>query len=91
MQAEHGDRGLAVLGVHSQEDPAALASFVKEHGVVHRILVDDGSAFRDYGITGIPFTVLLDREGRIAWTTMGWGEGLGSVLEAEVGKVLGGP
>ena len=88
MQAKNAERGLVVLGVHSKEDPARLAAFVKDQRVDHRVLVDDGSAFRDYGVTGIPFTVLLDREGRISWSTMGWGEGLGAVLEEEVRKAL---
>lgn len=80
-----------VLGLHSKEDPKRLATFVEEQRLSHRVLVDDGSAFRAYGVTGIPFTVLLDREGRITWTTMGWGEGLGAVLEEQVRKALGRP
>ncbi len=90
MQEKGADRGLVVLGIHEKRDPGGLAAFVKEQGLSHRVLVDDGSAFRDYGVTGIPFTVLLDRQGRIAWIFRGYAEGLAGEIEAEVAKVLGG-
>ncbi|NUN52122.1 MAG: TlpA family protein disulfide reductase [Planctomycetaceae bacterium] len=90
MHQSGAERGLVVLGIHQKEGAEVLRAFVKEQGLLHRILLDDGSAFGAYGVTGIPFNVLLDREGRIVWVFRGFGEGLEDVIQEEVEKVLSG-
>lgn len=63
--------GLVVLGV-TQETPAQVLPFVKEHEMNYTVLYDsDGSAAEAYGIQGYPTVVIVDREGRIHSFTTG--------------------
>ena len=87
LQEELGDRGLQVVGaamnwkIDSREpnDPAIfhqkVASFALEHGLNYPVpLVKTGmnDVFKRFGDpVGVPYTVLIDREGRIRATFQG--------------------
>ena len=63
---EFGDRGLRVLGVLYQDDPAAARAFEETYGLTYESVVDaSGRTAIDYGVFGIPESFLVDREGVI--------------------------
>lgn len=56
---------LAIVGIAEDSgSAAAIAAFVREHGVTYPVLVDDGSAGAAYQVVTIPHSVLIDAEGR---------------------------
>src|SRR5438128_6108880 len=59
-------RGHATLvGVDWSDNPTAAASFVHQHHWTFPVLIDStGDVGNAYGITGLPATFLLDRQGR---------------------------
>lgn len=83
----YGARGVALVGV-AVEEAARVPEFVKANGINYRIVVG-----RDKGIwllqtlgnkaAGLPYTVVLDRDGRIVFTKRGalTSERLEQVLE----------
>lgn len=63
--------GLVVLGI-TQESPAQVAPFVREHEMNYPVLYDaDGTVAESYGIQGYPTVVIVDREGSIHSFTTG--------------------
>ncbi len=66
IERDFSKRGVAVLGLAGDEDPAAVHRFIDEFNVEFEVLLDpDGAVGTEYGITGYPETFLIDREGRV--------------------------
>ncbi len=81
LLADFHDLGFTVFVVSrgSEED----VSFLKPLG--HDVLVDNGAAWEAYGVSGIPMTFFVDREGLVAETSLGWGgEGSLAAFRAKV-------
>ncbi len=64
---KYRERGLVILGISLDRNPGAvLPAFIERHKVNYPVLLDDGRVARAYGgITGIPTTFLIDRQGVI--------------------------
>jgi thiol-disulfide isomerase/thioredoxin len=67
--------------VHSQEkvapdkEQAMLVKFAAQHKLTHRFAIQRGGSFsKDYGVTGIPQVVVIDRDGVIRLIKVGSGE-----------------
>ncbi len=67
---EYKDKDIQFLGV-SNEDLSTLRDFVSNYGVNYTILVDDTGIMDSWGITAIPTTFVLDRDGRIVDKNVG--------------------
>jgi len=64
--------GVRVVGVAIDDAPDAARDFAREVGVRFPLGVDSDDRVGDeYGVTGLPTTLLLDREGRLASTWAG--------------------
>jgi thiol-disulfide isomerase/thioredoxin len=87
----HAD-GLEVVGVSLDTERDKLAEFVKEHGLPWpQIVFDepdkqawDSPLVRRYDVRGIPFTLLVDREGNLLASDL-----RGPFLEQAVAEALG--
>lgn len=74
LQAAHEQYGEQVhfLGVDSKDTTEAAAAFLDDIGVTYPQVVDpEGELLDHLGVPGLPVTVLLDDEGRIAATHVG--------------------
>lgn len=58
-------RGFVVLAIGIDDSPSNLAQFVSTLHLTFPVGVDRGDAKSDYRLTGVPETLLLDREGRL--------------------------
>jgi peroxiredoxin len=69
----HRDRGLTVLAVSSdQQGRAVVAPFLMEYGLSFTALLDlAGEVTRMYGVSSLPTTYLLDRQGRLVTVAIG--------------------
>jgi thiol-disulfide isomerase/thioredoxin len=74
LHEEHADEGLRVVGVSvdAAGEDAAVGRFVESYGVTFAIWLDPrervSSIFRT---SGVPTTLLIDREGRLVWRHLG--------------------
>lgn len=86
LHEEHAHRGLHVVGVTVDSRAASndVVNFIDEFGMTYDIWVDpDHTVLNRFRATGVPITVLIDREGRIAWRHLGMFErGDPELLEA---------
>ncbi|HWP29539.1 MAG TPA: TlpA disulfide reductase family protein, partial [Chloroflexota bacterium] len=66
LAREYTPRGVVFLGVNVWDSVDKARAFVAEHGVTYPNGVDagDGAAI-DFGVTGLPETFFVDREGRL--------------------------
>lgn len=67
LQHVYGEQGAVVIGVAVDSgEPADIQAFAEEYGVNYPIWVSTmATAVTEFGAVGYPFTVLVDREGRI--------------------------
>ncbi|HJV04424.1 MAG TPA: TlpA disulfide reductase family protein [Actinomycetota bacterium] len=66
------DRGVVLLGIPFQDDPAASREYLDEYGGGWPILEDPGSRTAlAYGVYGVPETVFIGRDGRVAGRVVG--------------------
>ncbi len=69
LHREWGEKGVRVLTVSTDEDPDELRRFVTQAGLPYPIIADAQAARSlagQYGISGIPMTFVVARDGRIA-------------------------
>lgn len=67
---EHHPNGLEIIGISLDDDRGKLESFLEEHPEMNWPQVFDGKGWgsavgKQYGVDAIPFTLLLDGEGKI--------------------------
>lgn len=92
LYERYGDRGLTVYGV-AQDSPNITRSFARRLGLTFPILIEpEGYPLSNaFDIAATPTIYLLDRDGTIAYTTMGFLKpGLDAMGDA-VAKALGLP
>jgi len=62
----YGDKGVAVYAVNIREGQSLVSEFVAKNKLTLNVLLDDtGIVAEDYGVSGIPQTVIIDRAGTI--------------------------
>jgi cytochrome c biogenesis protein CcmG, thiol:disulfide interchange protein DsbE len=63
---QYHDQGFTVLAVNLQEDPPAVAAFMRENQLTFPALLDrDGQVSRAYQAVGLPSSFFVDRRGVI--------------------------
>jgi peroxiredoxin len=66
------DQGLRLLAINVRQDRETAAAFVAPLGITYEVLLDaDGAVARAYGVSGLPTTFFLDRQGRLAARILG--------------------
>jgi cytochrome c biogenesis protein CcmG, thiol:disulfide interchange protein DsbE len=72
LSREWGPKGLAVVGVAIDEGGAEkVRKFVNDFGVPYPVVRPERLSQMEYGMEGVPTTVLVDRQGRVAKTYVG--------------------
>ena len=60
--------GIEVLAIDIQEPGYKVERFVKEKGLIMKVLLDfDAKVARDYSIMGVPTFILIDKQGNIVY------------------------
>lgn len=66
------ERGLLVLAVNAGQKPDDIRPFVTGLGISYPVLLDPESRIaRSYGVTGLPMTFVIDRDGRVRHRILG--------------------
>lgn len=88
LAERRGDDGVVVLGLSTDVGPAApIREFLDERGITYPVARADRATRAAFGgITGIPTTVLLDRDGRIRHRVVGYF--VPPAMDAAVGRLL---
>jgi peroxiredoxin len=87
---EFREQGLVILAVNStiQDDPLAIAPFVKEYSLTFPILLDEtGEATRAYDVRALPSSFFVERDGRINEVVIG-GPMSAALLHTRIEEIL---
>lgn len=80
-------QGLRILALNVRQDRDIAAAFVEPLGISYQVLLDrDGAVARAYGVSGLPTTFIVDRDGRLVTRILG--ESTSEVFEKLVLEVL---
>jgi hypothetical protein len=69
LEEEYGKKGVAFLLVNCKEDEAAGRAFIAAQGKHGRWAFADDAALDALGVHIAPTQVLVDRDGKVAWTS----------------------
>ena len=93
LHETYSEKGLTILGVGTswdEEDTAASQKeFAHDMGCDWLKVFDaEGAVAAEYGLTGIPYVVLVDKEGKVAISGFGWEviDQIKERLKAELGE-----
>lgn len=87
MQRFEG-KGLSVVSMNREGNVAREAKFAREQRLKYPTLLAMGQTFSDYWCQGIPYTVLIDRDGIIRKRWEGFGPALPEEIERAVEQCL---
>jgi len=66
------NQGLRLLAINVRQNRETAAAFIAPLGISYEVLLDtDGAVARAYGVSGLPTTFFLDRQGRLAARILG--------------------
>jgi cytochrome c biogenesis protein CcmG, thiol:disulfide interchange protein DsbE len=83
FQEEHGSSDFTVLGIQTQDGTEDGLRFMREHRLNYMSLRDGSGDYADeLGSTGVPETILIDPEGKVAYVRRGQVDA--ELLDAEV-------
>jgi peroxiredoxin len=85
------DRGLVFYAVNVQEDAETIKEFLKTSELEVPVAMDaDGKITESYGVSGIPQTVLIGKDGKVQVVHIGYSDRLGEQLSQQVEDLLAG-
>ncbi|HKQ87053.1 MAG TPA: TlpA disulfide reductase family protein [Candidatus Acidoferrales bacterium] len=89
FEQKYRDKGLAVIGVAEDADSwKSVGPYVKETKLNYTVVSDDdGSVANRYGLSGMPVTYLIDRDGKVSAASVGIVNK--KECEAEILRLLG--
>lgn len=86
---DYRDKGLIAYAVNVGETPGEVSAFLKESGLNIPVLLDEGVGISDkYGVSGIPQTVLIGRDGIVHEVHVGISMGMDEDLREAIDALL---
>ena len=74
LHKAYDNKKLTIVGI-SQDNSRDTSAFLKEYGVSFPVLLDDPEAYavsNAYGLTNVPSMFLIEQDGEIGITSVGW-------------------
>jgi thiol-disulfide isomerase/thioredoxin len=85
LSPSYRDEGLMIVSVDEDEFPERGDKSFREHKYSWKNVHDAGQVNRrSWGASGVPLLALVDRDGKVVWTTGGMSKGFAEVLKAQL-------
>jgi peroxiredoxin len=85
LHEKYKDRGLRIIGIDPYDKKEhGIAAFLAKRGVTYTVLLGGKDVAKDYHVSGYPTIYLIDRQGKIIHSQVGYGK----VTEAELEKII---
>ena len=92
LSADFGEENFTIIAVNLDETAADAKKFLSQHPVHYTVVADpDGDIPKTFGVSGMPSSYLIDRDGTIRQRHIGFDKKDVEMLRAEVTKLLGKP
>lgn len=90
MQARYGGDSFEVVTVNVDEQEKAFRSFMQERRPAFKVVRDsDGVLAQEYGVVGTPTSFVIDHEGEVAFSHVGFQANLKVALESSFLQMIG--
>ena len=94
LNKKYKDKGLVVIGIDPfDKKDSDIGGFLVRKGITYTVLLDDinvaGNSVKNYHIGGFPTMYLIDRNGKIVSSEVGYGPNLETSLDAAIRPLLG--
>jgi len=86
---QYKHRGVVFYAVNQKEPKERIEAFLKKQGLEMSVLLDDGAVAREYGVRGIPQTVIIGADGQVKHVHVGFAPNLKAQLTAELDALVG--
>ncbi|MCG3197768.1 MAG: DUF2092 domain-containing protein [Candidatus Omnitrophica bacterium] len=88
---EYRNKGVVFVAVNQGDSPETISAFLEKRPVDITIAVDEeGRAGMQYYVSGIPQSVIIGRDGKVANVHVGLAPNIQEILRAELDGLLGG-
>lgn len=86
LSEEFKDRDVVVIGANCDQSNSKeiAASYAKEHSYTYTMGVDASPILQRWGVNGIPFFIVIAKDGTIREIVGGWGEGAEDTLRGAI-------
>jgi len=90
LHERYKDKGLKIIGIdpYDTKEKDDIDNFLAKRGVTYTVLLGGKDAANEYHVTGYPTVYLIDEEGKIIFTQVGYGEGTEDKLEEVIKQNL---
>jgi peroxiredoxin len=90
LHEKYDDKGLEVIGIDPfDKKESGISDFIKKKGIKYPVLLSGKETADQYKVTGYPSIYLLDKEGKIIFSQIGYDEELDGKLENLIRSELG--
>ena len=87
LYKKYKPKGLEIVGI-GIDYSYKLRDFVRRNRVPYPVLVGNEEIIRLYAPEGVPLTLILDNEGKIAYKDRGFGPKIAKEFEAQINRLL---
>jgi peroxiredoxin len=89
LHEKYRSAGFVLLGVNVDDDPKAALALATRLGITFPVLFDSEKAVSKlYALDSMPFTVLIDRDGKVRHLHRGYREGMEALYERQVRELV---
>ncbi|GAB4247598.1 MAG: TlpA disulfide reductase family protein [Deferrisoma sp.] len=89
LQQKYRAEGLVVVGMNMDQNPDDLTEFMTRTSFNYPVVkVDEATRMAYGGVASIPQAFLIDRQGRIRYTFMGYSQDIARDMEEKIRKLL---
>ena len=82
-------KGLEIIGMNvDRGDVSGVHRFIKSMDIPYPVIITPDEVQRNYGVTGLPTTILLDKQGRVRDKILGFSIKIGQEIAAKVGELI---
>lgn len=86
---EYAKKGVKLVAVNLRETEDQVQAFLKQHKLSPTVVMDrSGAAANRYKVSGIPQTVIVGKDGKVAQVHVGLVPDLASMLKADLDKLV---
>lgn len=86
LHEKYNDKGLVIIGIdpYDTKEKDDIDNFLAKRGVTYTVLLGGKNIAKEYHVSGYPTIYLIDKEGKIIFTQVGYGED----TEDEIEKII---
>jgi len=83
LHEKYVDKGLRIIGIdpYDTKEEDDIENFLSKRGVSYTVLLGGKEVSKEYHVSGYPTIYLIDKEGKIVFTKVGYGDSTAEELE----------